>query len=372
MQIKIDKSLLSNSLSRVSGAISEKNNAEIGFKASPGQMVVTGKDRHMAIYCTAECEATTEGEVFVAAKIISDVCRELPSGPVLLKQKESFLHITAGPQEEFHMKIPLVVDSTWVSEPNFKEIGSVVLDSGKFTYMIQQVNFCISMESAQNYGAVGYLHKNEQGTLRLVGTDGYRLSFCDLDCDVPEGIFDQGVCLTKRALNECIKICNEGYETVKVSLSDDRSVFVISAPGYRIYIKLSNVNYPNYQGVLPSKGPNLIEISRPTLHAVTKRVMLSTDKTRVVRMDVNSEQLKLSAKNTGGSESSETVPLIGEIQSPTQLAVNGKYLSDVFSNTTSVELKMEFKEKSDPFIIIPVNEPEKCSSRHIFVPIHEN
>lgn len=372
MKIKVEKSLLSTAISRVQGALTEKNLAQISLKAHDNVLTVMAMDRHISIYCDVECEVEASGTAFVPARLFSDIGRELPQGYAVLEIEASWLVITAGVNNEFTMKLPLIDELTWTEKPQIVTAGNAVLHTDQLSYMISQVQFCVAMESPHNYGAVGYLHKNDQGGLRLVGTDGFRLSYCDIECELPEEILKKGVCLSKRALNEFSKICNEGFDTISMSISDDQSMLMLQASGYVIFVRLSNVQYPNYQGVLPSKHPSEVEVSRPQMQSVTKRVMLAADKTRAVRLQFDQENLTLSSKTMGGQSGSEDIHISGYQGDACQIAVNGKFLSDVFNTTTSTSLRLEFDGQSDPFVITPVNEPQSCRSKHVLVPIHES
>lgn len=372
MKLRVEKTQLLTAINRVQGALTEKNLAQIGVKASDNTLTVMAMDRHISIYCDIETEIDQTGTVFLPARLFSDVTRELPNSLVYLEVENSWFNITAGEHNEFNMRLPLIDDLMWSDKPEITAASSVVLNTDQLSYMISQVQFCVAMESPHNYGSVGYLHKNEEGGLRLVGTDGFRLSYCDIKCSMPENFLHKGVCLSKRALNEFLKICNEGFETVSLSLSEDESTLVLQVSGYSIFIRLSNVQYPNYQGVLPSKHPFEVEVSRPQMQSVTKRVMLAADKTRAVRLNFQTDNLVLSSKTMGGSSGSEEVAISEFEGKDCHLAVNGKFLSDVFNTTTSTSLRLEFNGQSDPFVIIPVSEPQQCVSKHVLVPIHES
>ena len=372
MKLRVEKTQLSTAISRVQGALTEKNLAQIALKAEENTLTVMAMDRHISIYCDIECEVEQPGTVFLPAKLFSDVSRELPTGYAFLSTEEASLVITAGSCNEFTMNVPLIDDLSWTDKPEIISAGSAVLPTDQLSYMISQVQFCVAMESPHNYGAVGYLHKNTESGLRLVGTDGFRLSYCDVECELPENFLPKGVCLSKRALNEFSKICNEGFESISFSIADDFSTMLLQASGYSIYIRLSNVQYPNYQGVLPQKHPAEVEVSRPQMQSVTKRVMLAADKTRAVRLNFEIDTLTLSSKTMGGSSGSENVSISGYDGGSCQIAVNGKFLSDVFNTTTSTSLRLEFDSQSDPFVITPVSEPTHCRSKHVLVPIHES
>lgn len=372
MKIRVDKALLSASMVRVQGALTDKNLAQVGIKAENNRITITAMDRHLAIFCEVDCDVEQPGTVFLEAGLFGEICRELPKGEVRIEVVQHFAIITAGQNDEFNMHLPLIDNLVWTDEPEVVSDSSVVLNADKLAYMINQVQFCVAMESAQVYGSVAYLHRNENGTLRLVGTDGFRLSFCDLQHPLPDQFLNQGICLSKRALSEFSKMCNEGFDTVSMSVSSDQSTLVLKVTGYHIYIRLSQVKYPNYLGVLPNEHPNKIEVSRSQMQAVTKRVMLSSDKTRAVKLKFASNCLVLSSKTLGGSESSEIVPIADYSGGEKFISVNGKFLNDVFGNTTSQGLQIDFGEQREPFVITPLKEPSECSSKHVLVPIHES
>ena len=126
-------------------------------------------------------------------------------GSITLSAADGSLEIIAGTHHQFNMTVRLIEDLVWPEKPNLEASGDVVLNTDQLSYMISQVQFCVAMESPHNYGAVGFLHRNSEDGLRLVGTDGFRLSYCDLNVDLPNNFLNTGVCLTKRALGEFFK-----------------------------------------------------------------------------------------------------------------------------------------------------------------------
>ena len=71
-----------------------------------------------------------------------------------------------------------------------------------------------------------------------------------------------GVCLSKRALTEIQSMCNEGFDDLVLAISEDEATIMASVPGYKVFARLSNVKYPNYQGVLPKSEMTNVTLSR--------------------------------------------------------------------------------------------------------------
>ena len=211
MKVIVDKSSLSTATARSQGAVSEKNLAHIGLRAYDGKLQLTAADRILVIYNAISSEVIEPGEVFVPARLFSDVVRELPDGVVKMEKTSQYLVIKAGENDEFVMKLPRIEEKKFQEAPVIDSDNCARIPSEKLRYIIEQVQFCVAHESPRNYGAVGFLHRPKKDVLRLVGTDGYRLSYSEIEMDLPEHFLFSGLCLSKRALSELHRMCNDAF-----------------------------------------------------------------------------------------------------------------------------------------------------------------
>ena len=371
MELKIHRNQLVQAAARIQGAISDRTFSQAGIRAEGDAVVISLTDRVLAIYSRHECEVMHTGHAFVPAKLFTDVVRELGLGPVRLRLTQSVLEVIAGEREEFHMKIP-TVEQPWKELSPEPSLVRAELNSQKLQYMIDQVDFCVAHESTRNYASVAFFHKPDKGHLRIVGSDGYRLSYADIEADVPEGFLATGICLSKRALVELQRLAREGFDTVKLGLQEDQTTLVAEVPDYQIYIRLSSVKYPKYQGVLPSVQFTPVDVPRSMLQTVAKRVMLAADRTRALQLCFSNSSLTLSSKTVGSSEGKESILLTGYEGMEQELSVNGKFLTDVFATIPSDQVTLKFRGKEDPIVLVPKEEPTGCASMHVLVPIHES
>ena len=372
MKALLSKNDLVAAVVRSQGAVSEKVLAHVGLKGENSQLRLVVADRVLSIFNRIQCDVTIEGECFVPARIFSDVVRELPEGVVVIEKIDPFLWVIAGKNNEFKMKIPLVENRSWIDPPMIQTENSGIFSAQKLAYMIDQVQFCVSTESPRPFALVALLHKPEKNKIRLVGSDGYRLSYAEMNGDFPANFLTTGVTLSKRALTELLKMCNEGFEQVNIRISDDMTTFMASVPNYEIFIRPSSVQYPNYQGVLPKGTLAAVNIPRNYIQSVAKRVLLAADRSRALHLSFADNALTLKARTVGSSEGTEKISL-EEYNGPLlEFALNGKYLYDVFSAITSSTIQLNFKSGEEPFVIFPKEEPECCQSMHILVPIKES
>lgn len=373
MRVKVEKAQLSTATSRSQGAMTERNLAQIGFRALNGHLQLMAADRVIAIYSNFDCEVLEEGTVFVPAKLFSDVVRELPEGAVELFEEASQLVLVAGEKREFTMKLPKIEDRAWQEALHFEGAVEVELPCDKLAYIIEQVQFCVVTDSPRNYGSVGYLHRPNENTLRLVGTDGYRLSYAQVELDgLSADFLKNGVCLSKRALQELDKMCSEGFPSLTLSIAPDQTTLEASVPGYQLFVRLSAVRYPNYYGVLPKNNGSAVRLQRPYLQNVAKRVLLASDKTRALQLCFSDYSLTLRSRTLGSSEGHESIALADYAEGDRELAINGKFLTDVFSTMSSDEVTINFGSDEDPVVLVPFTEPSSCHSMHVLVPIKES
>ena len=371
LHIKIERTLLSLAMARVQGAMAERNLSYVGLRATNGRLFVAAADQSLAIYNDFPCDVKKEGLLFVPAKLFSELARELPEGHVELIKERNHLKITAGLNNAFEMIIPIIEDGAWREIPIVKYENTANISVTKLAYMIEQVNSCIAVDSPRNYGTVAFLHRPaaDKSQLRLVGTDSFRLSFCDIRVDMPDVFLKTGISLTKRALSELTRLASEGFETVTLSISNDQTTLVAQVPNYQIFVRLSAVKYPNYSSVVPDIKQRGVLMSTSHLKSVTRRVLLAADKSRVLQLSFSDASLTLSSKNTAHSEGKERIGLEGYHGSKCDIAISGKNITDIVGVTGAEKMSLQFRDAVEPIIITPYGEPADCITKHILVPI---
>ena len=373
MKVTIRKEHLLKTVQKVQGALAERSLAHISLKTEGDSLHIAATDRVLAIYASSPANIKTTGEAFVAAKLFSDVVKELPPEEVSLSTDGPFLFVQSLGDARFLMKVPLVTGVKWTPPPEQKQENTgLQIPSKKLAYMLEQACFCIAQDSPRNYASVGYLHKSSNNKLCLVGTDGFRLSYCDIDFETPEDFLTKGLSLSKRALTEILKLCYESEDFIGFSVSQDATTILAEIEGCQIYILLSAVKYPNYRSVLPKKPTEIAQVSRSHLQAITRRVLLAADKTRALQLSFLKDQLKLSAKTTGSTEGSELLALAQHDNRECEVVLNGRFVMDIFSNAVCDNFSISFESEEQPIVFVPLAEPEGCSSKHVLVPIRES
>lgn len=371
MKVQLSKSSLQSAVNRVQGATAERNLSQFGLRAAENLLTVSGADRVIAIYSETTCETWTPGHVYLPAKLFSDLVRELPDGQVRLETKGAFLELIAGSSDEFCMKLPIAETLPWRDPPKIAYKHLTEVSSIKLAYLISQVHFCLSEDSPRVYGTVAYLHAVDANKIRLLGTDGFRLSYSDMLGDFPPRFLNQGICISKKALGELSRMCGEGHPTLTIGVSEDGTTMMAKLDGYQLFARLSSVDYPDYKSVLTTPKYSAQKVSKTHLNAVVRRVLLASDRTRSLQLSFSGSSLTLSSRTVGASEGKESISLEGYKGPQCAITVNGKFVTDIIGAAVGENLSINFKDPEEPVVIIPQDEMDGCSSQHVLMPIKE-
>jgi DNA polymerase-3 subunit beta len=371
MDVTLSQENLARLVSQVQGVMEDRSQAQVGLRAEGSVLTISMVTKSMSAYSQTTCDVKQEGMVFTAAKLFIDIARELPRGLVTLKTQDASLAITANASKELLIKIPLFSEASWREKPNFTDALQAEIPCQKMAYMIEQVQFCISQECPRNYGTVGFLHQVQEKTLRLVGSDGFRLSYCDVQCEVASEFLAKGICIPKRSLIELYRMCQEGSETIQLAISSDQQMMSAKIEGAEFFFLLSTIKYPNYKGVIPQAHPHQVNVSRNMIQNVAKRVLLAADKNRSLLLDFSEVGVFVSSRNLGSTEGRESIP-VEDYQGPRcSISVNGKYLTEILNTALCEQVDLKFEDNDKPIVIVPNKEPQACYSQHVLVPLRE-
>lgn len=178
--------------------------------------------------------------------------------------------------------------------------------------------------------------------LRLAATDGHRMAFCDLD--LPDTVqraalleLGRNVIVPAKAVSAMARLLGEGEVTLGLS----KAMVTLENQNDRLYARPLEAAFPDYDVVVPTaSGPQVI-INREELIAAVKRVVLiDSDKSRRLYLDLADGVLALSAKDAAMGQADESLEVDWD-GPPLELAINGKYLLDACGPLVSEEVALE-------------------------------
>jgi DNA polymerase-3 subunit beta len=200
-------------------------------------------------------------------------------------------------------------------------IASTVLAS-----MIDKTVFSVSPDEARYNLSGVYLEAAGPGGVRMVATDGHRLSM--VEREAPGFSMEGGAIIPRKGLQELRKILDQtGDQDVKLSL--DGQLAYMKRGSTEVSMRLVEGEFPDYRGVIPKESKHAIGVDRDALFAAIKRAAIfSNERYHGVKFALTSGSLTVSSTSPEMGEASESldVDFRGE---EFAIGFNANYLRDV-------------------------------------------
>jgi len=336
------------------------------------RLVVTGTDLDLTIRMEQEVIGLEDGDCVVPARLITDIVRSLEPGAVTVEGGDEKIEISAS-RSRFGLRALPLVEFPTVTASNSP---TVILPGDLVGEGLRQVVRAASNDDARPM-LTGVLITNEEGRIRLVATDSYRLALRDLEgtSGLGEG---EDVLVPARALAELQRLSasagsgSHSAEAGSASRGSDVGVTIgakeitFTRGSVRISSRLLEGTYPDYRQLIPDHYPNLLHLGKESLIGALRRVrLLVKDNTTPVRLSMRPGGVDLSVVSQEVGDASETVD--GDFSGEELvIAFNPSYLIDGVEAVIGDEVVIETADASRP---ATVRAAEQDSFRYLLMPV---
>jgi DNA polymerase-3 subunit beta len=116
--------------------------------------------------------------------------------------------------------------------------------------------------------------------------------------------------------------------------------------------------FPNYEAVIPKDNPDALEISREKLTDAIRRVsLLSTERSRGIRFNIEPDQIKLYSSNPEIGEARDKVG-VDYSGKEMEIGFNSQYLLDFLTAIRSDKVRLELKDENSAVLLKPATDDE--------------
>jgi DNA polymerase-3 subunit beta len=302
---------------------------------------LTGSDTDLTIHVSVVVNGEADGVVVLPGRLAAEIVRALPVGAVVVDIDDDEAHITSG-RAEFAIRILPAEEYPRLPEPSGDPL---TLSATDLATALRQVVPAASSDDARPI-LTGVLLAAEEGGLRLVATDSYRLSVRDLPgaAVLAEG---QHVLVPSRALSELTRVL-PGSDSVELRLGERDASFAVGS--IRLTTRLIEGEFPNYRGLIPSSYPNRLTVGREALLEAVRRVKLMAREATPVRMVMRTDGLELVAITQDVGQAHEEIDAKYEGTELT-VAFNPEYLLDGIEVTLGDEVVVTTLDALKPAVI---------------------
>jgi len=288
----------------------------------------------------------------VGARKLIDILRSLPNDqPVTLTATQNKLTLTGG-KSRFTLQTLPADDFPLVNEavdfgPSFA-VPQKVLKG-----LVNQVHFAMAVHDIRYY-LNGILFVAEGKTLTLVATDGHRLALAqaELETEVPK----QEVILPRKTVLEDTPI--------ELRFAGNQAKFGFS--GMEFVTKLVEGKFPDYNRVIPKNHKNSVILGRaPLLASLQRASILTSDKFKGVRVNIEPGTLRIASSNAEQEEAKEELE-IDYGGDTIEVGFNVTYLMDALGNISTDMVKLELQDGNSSALITV---PEQPGFKYVVMPM---
>ncbi len=354
MKLKIKKDEILKGLQRIQGVVEKKNTMPILsnmlLTADSNGVEIVATDLEIGLRGRYAAEVEKPGSVTVSAKKMYEIVRELPAEDIQIKVEDgNWVKIAAGHSQ---FKLVALPKEEFPALPDVAEDGMIAIEGETLREMIKKTLYSVGENDARYVlnGLFVHMTPGKGGlTIRMVGTDGHRLSMIDRVIDAKHK--EESMIIPKKAMMELRRLLEEDSSTGELRLGFSKNHALFKRDGLVMVSKLIDGNYPNYLQVVPAKNTKKVAVSKDVFtHAVKRVSILSKEKTNAVKLQLEKDRLMLSTNNPEVGEANEELSVDYKGEEIT-IGFNSRYLMDALTAMDRANIALELSDALSPCLI---------------------
>ncbi len=364
MKFEITKETLLKPLQQVSGVVERRQTlpilSNVLVVAEPGAIAFTATDLEVELHASLSHEVATPGAATLPARKLMDICRNLPDGAkVTLSVDGERANLKSG-RSRFTLATLPVEDFPKVDE--VASIQSLALPQAQLRHLIEATHFAMAQQDVRYY-LNGLMLELAGSRLRAVATDGHRLSLADMETELQLEESAQ-VIVPRKGITELLRLLEESDEVARIELGSNH--VRVALPGMTFTSKLIDGRFPDYERVIPADSDHPISADCGVLRqALLRTSILSNEKYRGIRFQLESNNLRILAHNPEQEEAEEEIEVAYE-GAPLEIGFNANYIIDALSAIRTEQVVLNITDSSSSCLLTPDGE---AACRYVVMPM---
>jgi len=335
------------------------------FEAGGDKLTLTATDLDLSLRTACNAKVKKEGSCTIPARKLHDYVKLLPDADITIKLLENhWVSIRCG---RSNTKMVGMARSNFPTLPSFPTSGVVKIPAQALRGLIAKTGFAIANEESR-YTLNGALMVLKAESIIMVATDGHRLAHIERQGEKFEGVSGEMKTLVpKKAMDE-LKSLLDATDAETIDFAKDESTLYFRIGGRLLTSRQLTGQFPNYEAVLPKDNNKIVTVPAADLAAAISRVaQFADERSRAVRLRLESGELKLSASSSESGESEDSMETSYNGDALT-IGFNAGYVLDFLKAVGGGEVKLEFKDAQSAGQLRPA-EAEDYKYRYIVMPM---
>jgi DNA polymerase III subunit beta len=364
MKVICTKPELSKSIALAISAVSTKNTmpilANLLLTAKKDILSITGTDLEIGMQCQCPVEVLEEGSITIPAKKLMDIVREFSENEIEMQVSEqNKIAINCG---KSHFKIMGISPEDFPSLPTGKKDKSVTIKDSVLLKMLKKCHFSVSVDETR-YVLNGVLLETDEKNIRMISTDGHRLSYTQEEISSSASSFK--AIIPSKAVAEMMKILSGDDEDITINFTDNH--LFLEKKNLILTSRLIDGQFPNYDQVIPKITDNKFVVRTKALAEATRRVaVMAADKANSVRINIQDTRLNIQANTPDVGEAQEEVEIEYSGKEMT-VAYNARFIQDVLKVIDTEQVEFCITSPLSPSLILPKG--QETTSKYVVMPM---
>lgn len=357
MEIKIDRDTLLKGISRVQGILEKRSHmpilSTVLLTTKVDELEISATDLEIGFQNSYPVEIIKPGSITISGKRLFDITRETDSKNIYISEKENNWIYISDNNAHYNLSSFPADEFPVLTEP--EDTVMIEIDSKVLAEMINKTIYSITMEEAE-FKLSGVfmerINKDGEDFLRMVGTDGHRLSLINKRVpDIEKIEMKDGVMIPKKGLIELNKL---SLENGGILFGVKQNNLVAKQRKALIIIRLLDTKFPDYRNVVPAQEEakqNTVTVNRRSLLEAMKRMMIIRgDQYQTVKMNMGLDYLEMASVNPDLGNVEERIEIKYEGK-PMGMGFNPKYFIDTLQSMHSDIVYLNSKDQTSPCLI---------------------
>ncbi len=360
MRIHVPKEPFVQALARTNTVVERRSTREILeyllVEAAGSGLQVSATDLRISLRHGVDARIEQPGRAAFRARMLFEIVRELPGDTITLSMEESHWATISAGRSVF--RLPALDASSYPDLPAAPDVfSSAPVDV--FREMLDKTLYAASNDESRIFLCGVYVRAftKEDGSpvLRMVATDGHRLSLVERPVASPLPVFDEGVILPKKGLAGLKAFLDDADDTFEIAYEDEKVFARFEACD--LALTLVEGTFPQYEEVIPREASHTVVLDRVALWDALRRVsVLSDPQTHSVVMEVGDEEVELRSMSPQQGDARES--LEARVQGgPVRIAFNASYLVDAVRHADGDNVRIEVADPVLPCLVRSERDP---------------
>lgn len=353
--IQSERNALLAALTSVVGVVERRHTlpilSNLLLEKKADKLTLLATDLELQISTQLDAQTGEDFAITIAARKLFDIVRALPdAAKVKLDTKDSQVVVSAG-KSRFTLQTLPAADFPRVETGS--GLGEAIrLPQKKLKRLLQLVQFAMASQDIRYY-LNGMLLVLEGKQLRVVATDGHRLSYAETELEMDAGTRE--IIIPRKTVVELSKLLADVDDAVELRMGANQ--VTITLPGTELVTKVVDGKFPDYQRVIPLNQPRHLKANRQTvIQALQRAAILSNEKFRGVRLVMSENTLGIVCNNNEQEEAADEIEVNfnGE---PLDMGFNVTYLLDGLGAVNSEEITLSLGDANSSMLLTSEGEP---------------